>query len=68
MKEAWIKEPSCSSLLFDSKLFVCKHIFGSMYPRSFPFRIDTIRPLGNPTRGISICSVRSGNCATKKSG
>ena len=67
MKESWIKESSCSSLLFDSKLFVCKHIFGSMYSLSFLFRIDTIRQSGNPTPGILTCSVRSGSCATKKS-
>ena len=30
-KELWAKETSCSALLFDTKLFVCKHLFDSMY-------------------------------------
>lgn len=29
-KEMWAKETSCSSLLFDTKLFVCKHLLGSV--------------------------------------
>ena len=29
-KEMWAKETSCSSLLFGTKLFVCKHLLGSV--------------------------------------
>ena len=65
-KDLWTKEASCSSLLFDTKLFVCKHLLDSMYMLSLWWTVDTIKRSVSQTHGILIFSVRNGSYGMKK--